>query len=97
MFTGYLDPMPRLALTKHLSRFVTDVPQEVEGATVAEALESAFAVCPALRGYIVDEQGRVRKHVTIFVDGQPIDDRERMTDVVGPRQEVFVMQALSGG
>ena len=89
--------MPRLALTKHLERFVTGAPTEVAGATVKDVLEDAFAKCPLLRGYIVDEHGRVRKHVSIFIDGQAIDDREGLTDVVGPRQEVFVMQALSGG
>lgn len=89
--------MARLSLTKHLERYVTGAPTEVEGSTVREVLNAAFEKCPILRSYIVDEHDRVRKHVMIFVDGQPVDDREGLTDVVGPRQEVFVMQALSGG
>ena len=33
------------------------------------ALETAFAAAPALKGYVLDEQGGVRKHVAVFVNG----------------------------
>ena len=56
-----------------------------------------FAATPRLREYVVDERGVLRKHMTVFVDGQQLADREGLSDPVGPRSEIFVMQALSGG
>ena len=67
------------------------------GDSVGAVLETAFADCPAPRGYVLDDQGRVRQHIMLFVDGELISDRNRLTDRVEPGQEVFVMQALSGG
>ena len=90
--------MPRIAFTDHLRRHL-DCPlsQTVEATTVREALEQAFAANEAVRSYIVDERFRLRKHVTLFVDGQTIADREQLSDPVGPESEIYVMQALSGG
>jgi sulfur carrier protein ThiS len=50
-----------------------------------------------LRGYILDDQNRLRRHVVVFVNGEPVHDREQLSDAVQPSSEVFVMQALSGG
>jgi hypothetical protein len=64
---------------------------------VAEALGEVFAQLPALRSYILDDQGAVRHHVVIFVDGSTLVDRRGLSDPLRPDSEVFVMQALSGG
>lgn len=80
-------------LEKHLA-----VPQlAVTGTTIGEVLEACCAQNPALRGYILDDQGRVRKHVAVFVDGAMIGDKASLSAVVNADSEVFVMQALSGG
>ena len=50
-----------------------------------------------LADYIVDERFRMRKHVTIFVDGKPLVDRDEMSDPVGATSDIYVLQALSGG
>ena len=50
-----------------------------------------------LKSYVLDEQGRVRKHVSIYLDGALIQDRLRLSDAVGPASEIYVLQALSGG
>jgi hypothetical protein len=64
---------------------------------VREVLDRVFADNPPLRGYVVDERGVLRKHMTVFVDGAQVIDREHLSDAVSPRSEVYVMQALSGG
>ncbi len=46
---------------------------------------------------MLDDQSALRKHMTIFVDGQIIRDRARLTDVVGETSSIYVFQALSGG
>lgn len=89
--------MPRLRVTAHLRQHVGENPTEAQGATVREMLDNTFAENPGLRGYLLDDQGHVRHHVAIFVNGQVIADRDEMSDSVPADGEVFVMQALSGG
>jgi len=50
-----------------------------------------------VRGYVLDDEGAVRQHVTVFVGESTIHDRRTLSDPVGPGQEVVVMQALAGG
>ena len=89
--------MADVAFTPNLQRHVECPRRDAPGATVREVLEGVFADNPRLRGYIVDEHGALRRHMIVFVDGRQISDRERLSDRVGPRSEVYVMQALSGG
>lgn len=89
--------MPRISFTPHLQRFLDAPPASVGGATVADALGHVFAANPRLRGYVLDEHGRVRQHVTVFVGDAPLVDRVTLSDAVGPETEIFVLQALSGG
>jgi hypothetical protein len=89
--------MPNLKFTRNLERHLAVPPLDVSGATVREALDDAFERSPKLRSYVLDDQGRLRKHVVIFVDGRMVEDRTSLTDEVGPESELLVMQALSGG
>ena len=52
---------------------------------------------PALRGYVLDEQGTLRKHMTVFVDDEQLADRKDLSDAVTATTRIYVMQALSGG
>jgi len=70
---------------------------EAAGATVAEVLAAGLAGDDLLRSYVLDEQGRLRKHVAIYLDGTVIADRLRLSDPVAPQSEIYVLQALSGG
>ena len=69
----------------------------VTGTTVRAVLDQAFAANPRLGTYVLDDQGHLRKHMRILVDGQAIRDLEKQTDAVQPASDVWVMQALSGG
>ena len=89
--------MPTVSFTPALARFLAASRSTVAGATVGEALAQVFADRPTLRGYVLDDQGAVRRHVAVYVNGQPIADRARLSDPVGPQDEVAVFQALSGG
>lgn len=89
--------MPHIAFTPHLERYLDCATVEVEAATVGDALRQVFARNPRLEGYVLDEQGRLRQHVAIFVSGRLIEDRLRLSDALDPDEEVYVMQALSGG
>ncbi|MCG3128831.1 MAG: hypothetical protein CHACPFDD_03727 [Phycisphaerae bacterium] len=89
--------MPRVTFTQNLQRHVQCPIADAPGATVLAVLEAVFAGNPRARGYVLDDQGGVRRHVTIFVNGRPIRDRSGLSDAVAADAEVFVMQALSGG
>jgi molybdopterin converting factor small subunit len=86
-----------VAFTPNLQRHVECPPERVDGATVRAVLDQVFAENPKLRGYVLDDQGALRRHMMIFVDGQQIADRDGLTDPVRASAEVYVMQALSGG
>jgi molybdopterin converting factor small subunit len=89
--------MPRVAFTPQLQRFLDAPAREVDGATVADALGAIFEVNPRLRTYVLDEHGRVRTHVAVFVGGERVKDRSGLSDPVAKDDEIFVLPALSGG
>jgi hypothetical protein len=89
--------MPMVSFTRALERFLPAPTAAVEGATVAAALAAVFASRPALRGYVLDDQGALRRHVAVYVNGRLVSDRTGLSDPVGPRDEIYVFQALSGG
>jgi molybdopterin synthase sulfur carrier subunit len=89
--------MPTVSFTPQLERFLPAPTVTVEAATVGDALAAVFEAHPALRGYVLDDQGAVRQHVAVFVNGGLIADRARLTDPVEPTDEIYVLQALTGG
>jgi sulfur-carrier protein len=89
--------MATVVFTPNLRRHVESGSAEAPGATVREVLDRVFAANPVLRGYVLDDQGALRHHMVIFVDGDQIDDRVGLGDPVGSDAEIYVMQALSGG
>ena len=89
--------MPTVSFTSALQRFLAAPSAAVEGATVGEALDRVFQSRPQLKGYVLDDQGAVRRHVAVYVNGFAIKDRKRLSDAVGPGDEIYVLQALSGG
>lgn len=89
--------MPVVAFTPNLRRHLDAAPLEVDGSTVAAVLQQAFLLRPELRGYLLDDQCGLRRHVALFVDGRRIRDPVLLSDPVGPDSEIHVIQALSGG
>jgi molybdopterin converting factor small subunit len=89
--------MAKVSFTSALQRFLPAPSAQVEAGTVGAALAMIFASRPALRGYVLDDQGALRQHVAIYVNGTAVRDRVRLTDPVAPHDEIYVFQALSGG
>lgn len=89
--------MAHLYFTANLARQVECPPGEYEGATVRELFDTYFSQWPAVRGYILDDQGIVRKHVKVVVDDRNLLDRHGLSDPVRPDSKVYVFQLLSGG
>jgi sulfur-carrier protein len=89
--------MARLFLTPNLKRHVDMESMDIPSGALRQALDAAFAVHPTLRGYVLDDQGHIRKHMVLFIDDQPVLDRAHLSDVVAANSEVWIFQALSGG
>lgn len=89
--------MVRVVFTPSLQRHIACPPREVEGRTVREALEAAFAGDARARSYVLDDQAALRKHMSIFINGTRIRDRVRLSDAVPDDAEIYILQALSGG
>lgn len=89
--------MAYLFFAASIQRHIPTSEREVDARTLGEALDAVFAEQPRLRGYILDDQGALRKHLAVFIDGQPVRDRERLTDPLGKASRVYVIQALTGG
>ena len=89
--------MTRITFAAHLQRHVPTPEIEVEAADLREAVAKACMDRPLLRGYILDDQGRLRRHVAVYVNGQPVKDRVTLSDRIRPGDEIAVFQALSGG
>jgi hypothetical protein len=90
--------MPHVTFTRHLQRFFPTLAEgEVPGATVREVLDELERRHPGFASYVVDETGRLRRHVNVFIGDEPIRDRDRLGDAVGPEDRIWIMQALSGG
>lgn len=89
--------MAWVLFAKAFRRHVDCPDAEVAGATVAEVLDAYFDQHPVVRGYVLDDEGAVRKHVAVFVDDDLISDRVQLADPVGDDARVHIFQALSGG
>jgi hypothetical protein len=89
--------MAYVSFTSNIQRHVACPPSVAPGQTVREVLDAVFAGNPRARGYVLDDQGALRKHMVIFIDGGTIRDRQTLSDTVDEDAELYVMQALSGG
>jgi molybdopterin converting factor small subunit len=67
---------------------------EATGATLGALLDDLDRRFPGLRFRVVDEQDRLRPHVRFFLNGEQVFDLGR---ALAPKDELFVVQALSGG
>lgn len=90
-------PVPTVEFAPALTRHVPCPPQRISAPTLRAALDGALAAAPALRGYVLDEQGAVRKHVAVFVNAQMIASRTQLDIPLADDDKVMVIQALTGG
>ncbi len=92
--------MARVELTRHLHKFFPQLEGQeivVEASTVAEVVQALERLAPGFAFYVCDERGRLRAHVSIFIEQERISDRHKLSDRVEPNSRIFIMQALSGG
>ncbi len=90
--------MAIIKFTSNLKRFYPDLSTlKADCATISEAIDVIEMHHKGLKDYIVDEKGHLRKHVNIFIGKKLIQDREALKDSIETGDEVYIMQAISGG
>ncbi|MBO4122081.1 MoaD/ThiS family protein [Cupriavidus gilardii] len=89
--------MAHITFAPAIQRHVPTPDRHLSAASVRAAFDAVFAEQPELRGYILDDQNQLRRHVTVFIDGTMIRDRQRLSDALREDSKVYVVQALSGG
>jgi sulfur-carrier protein len=78
-----------------LFEYTGDRPEvEAKGATLGAVLDDLDRRHPGLRFRVVDEQDRIRQHMNVFVGGR---STRKLSEPVGPKDEIHILQALSGG
>lgn len=86
--------MAQVRLRGALKKLAGEVGEhEVDGATVRELLEALEREQPAMDGWILDERGRIRRHINVFVNGERGDEET----AVDPGDRIEVLPAISGG
>jgi sulfur-carrier protein len=89
--------MATIRFTQNIQRHVECPTRDAPGSTLRAVLDHYFQENERARGYVLDELGRIRQHMLVFIDGEMVRDRERLTDAVQDNSTIDVIQALSGG
>ncbi len=92
--------MLRVFVSGHLKDFTgggTEFTLDGGPGTVANALCSLWAECPALRDRILNEQGEIRHHVNVFYDGCDVRRLDGLRTAISGGNELHIFNAVSGG
>ncbi|MGB1925435.1 MAG: MoaD/ThiS family protein [Rubripirellula sp.] len=90
--------MPQIEFSLQLSEHVDcPVQGEFPVGTIRTGLAQWFQQYPKLSEYLLDSDGNLRGHLSIFIDGVMVRSSDALDQEVGGSSEVFVMQAISGG
>jgi sulfur-carrier protein len=65
----------------------------LDGASVVEVLRELERLHPRITGWVLDDQGHLRRHVNVFVDGE----RVREDAPLAPGATLHVLPSISGG
>ena len=89
--------MAKISFTSNLRRHIDCPSLTVEADTLRKALNVVFQDNPRLQGYILDDQGHLRKHIFIAIDGDLVSNDSDLNILLRADANIYVVQALSGG
>ncbi|MDP6504620.1 MAG: MoaD/ThiS family protein [Planctomycetota bacterium] len=69
----------------------------IDGVTLSEVFENLEAECSGIKERLVDEQGRVRRFINVYLDGEDIRFLSDLDTEVGEAKEVSIVPAVAGG
>ncbi|WP_370288919.1 MoaD/ThiS family protein [Nocardioides sp.] len=68
-----------------------------EGANLAEVLEDLDARFPGVKARILDEDGKLRRFVNVYVNNDDVRFEQDLATPTPPGAEVSVIPAVAGG
>jgi sulfur-carrier protein len=86
-----------VSFAAQLQRHVQCPDQMVASGTLQSIFDESFIAAPTMRSYVLDDQGFIRKHVAVFVDGQLHRARHDLSVSIPKGSKIHIIQALSGG
>lgn len=90
--------MAIIKFTSSLKRFFPELrPVEIQAHSVKEAIDAIEQEYNGLTAYLLEDDGRLREHVNLYIGEQLIQDRQGLTDTLSDQDELYIMQAISGG
>lgn len=66
---------------------------ELDGSTVSDVLRSLEREHHEITGWILDERGRIREHINVFVNGEKSGEETPL----GAGDRIHVIPSISGG
>lgn len=70
---------------------------ELKVGVLQDGLAIWFEEYPKLKEYLLDSDGNLRRHLSLFLNGEMVISTEALDLVIDDKSELFVMQAISGG
>lgn len=88
----------RVRLSRSLLMFWEGAPEvELDASTVAEAISGLEARFPGMRRRVLDDQGRVRRHVLVFVNADNVAGQAPADVRLSAGDTLHILPAVSGG
>ncbi|MDA0836349.1 MAG: MoaD/ThiS family protein [Planctomycetota bacterium] len=69
----------------------------IDGLTMSEVLDNLEVQCSGIKERLVDDQGRVRRFINVYLDGEDIRYLSDLDTKVGDAKEVSIVPAVAGG
>jgi sulfur-carrier protein len=90
--------MPYVKVGALMRYYINNQPEAaVGGATVWEALQDAVGQFPALKFHVFDSEGRLRRHINVFVNDRNVRDLKGLESPIKEQDRIILMASISGG
>ena len=90
--------MPTIRVPNVISFYTDKQTQfEVSGSTALEAVQSAVEKYPALKFHVFDGEGKLRRHIYLFVNDISVKELNGNETAVGEQDVVRILAAAAGG
>ena len=85
--------MPVVNMRSPLADLVGDRSVQLSGDTVGDVIATLERDHPKTKGWVLDEAGAIRRHISVFVDGE----RVSADAIVASDATIHIIPAISGG
>lgn len=90
--------MPTISLPSLMKYYVDDLLEvQVTGSTVSQAITDLTTQYPTIRTHIVDNQGKLRRYVNLFVNQENINNLDGLDTSIEESDKIILMPSISGG